>query len=368
MIMHFRGKPQGKTGLNMDASGRKGRLTRMAGVSMLGGAFMYTAVMPPMNMTMEGMVQGDLVPVAPMFRAQVTKTLATCYSTVKVDEPLAIINNFMLDEQYSSDYQSRQGSLRLEQINQNEGIAAAARDVDVAWQHHLAATATADKLRNLSRSYDELHEAGAIGVGARDAALADWMRATAEAAASRSVWQKAKLALEQARKGSAEKVDSLEKQIALLDQTRQRVSQQPLRSPAAGQVIGCSAKPNAVVEAGTPIYQVFDTDRAYVMVFADPDEAASLKVGMPAYIDIPGIGDTLPGHIAAMTMEAASLPEPLTRYFWQHDQWSQYRPIKITLDNLDTLKPELRQKLIFNAKVKARIPVSSWGEWLGVKA
>lgn len=366
--MHFRGKSPGKTGLNMDASGRKGRLTRMAGVSMLGGAFMYTAVVPPTNMYMEGMVQGDLVPVAPMFRAQVTQTLATCYGRVKADEPLAIVNNFMLDEQYSSDYQARQASLRLEQINQNEGIAAAARDVEVAWQHHLAASATAEKLRSLSRSYDELHAAQAIGAAARDAALADWMRASAEAAASRSAWLKAKLSLDQARKGSAEKVDSLEKQITLLDQTRQRVSQQSLRSPVAGQVIGCSARPNAVVEAGTPIYQVFDTDRAYVMVFADPDEAASLKEGMPAYVDIPGIGESLPGHIAAVTMEATSLPQPLTRYFWQHDQWSQYRPIKVSIDNLDKLKPELRQKLIFNAKVKARIPVSSWGEWLGVKA
>lgn len=358
--MHFRGKPQGN--IHIPGADKK-RLARLAAVPMLGGAFMYGAVAIPSGMHLEGMLQGDLVPVAPMFRAQINQPLAACYGKVKVDEPLAIVSNFMLDEQYSSDYQGRLSALNLEQINQNEGVAAAAREVQIAQQNYQAAAATAKKMQNLADSYDELYAARAIGMVARDNAQADSMRARAEAEAQRGAWQKAKFALDQLKKGGAEKIDSLEKQIALLEQTRQRVSRQALLSPAAGQVVDCAARPNAVVEAGTPIYQVFDTDRAYVMVFADPSEAADLSVGMAASVSIPGISEALPGHVAAVTLEATKLPEPLTRYFWQHNQWAQYRPVKITIDNLDKLKPELRDKLIFNSKVKASISVSSWGDW-----
>lgn len=364
--MHFRGKSQPKSTPGT-AAGKK-RWARIALAPLLGGTFLYAAVVPPANLRVEGLLHGDLIPVAPLYRAQITRQITSCYSKVKSGEPLVIVSNFMLDEQYSSDYQARLASLHLEQINQNEGAAAAAVEVRMARQNHLAAASAAEKARALSRAYDELHAARAIGQVARDAARSDAQRAAAEAAALREAWQKSQLNLAQAKKGSVEKVASLQQQLNLLEEARKRVSAQALLSPAAGQVLDCAAHPNAVVEAGTPIYRIFDIDRAYVMVFTDPSEIASLSVGMPAYIRIPGIAETLPGHIAALTPEAAKLPESLTRYFWQHDQWSQYRPVKIALDNLDKLDPALREKLIFDARVQVRIPVSSWGEWLWGKS
>lgn len=366
--MHFRGKPQPKATPGIVAAGKKRRWTRFALVPLLGGTFMYAVAVPPANLRVEGLLQGDLIPVAPLYRAQITQQLTSCYSKVKAGEPLVIVSNFMLDEQYASDYQIRMASMHLEEINQNEGAAAAAMEIQVARQNYEAAAASAEKAKALSQAYDELHEARAIGRIARDAARSDSLRAAAETAALREAWQKSQLNLAQIKKGSVEKIASLRQQLSLTEEARKRVSTQPLLSPASGQVLDCAAHPNAVVEAGTPIYRIFDINRAYVMVFTDPSEISRLSVGMPAYLTIPGISETLPGHIAALTPEAAKLPEALTRYFWQHNQWSQYRPVKIALDNLEKLDPALREKLIFDARVQVRIPVSSWGEWLWGKS
>jgi len=362
--MHFRGKSQTKPAPGTVAASKKRRWARIALAPLLGGTFMYAVAVPPANLRVEGLLQGDLIPVAPLYRAQITQQLTSCYSKVKAGEPLVIVSNFILDEQYASDYQTRMTSLHLEEINQNEGAAAADMEIRMARQNYQAAAASAEKTKALAQAYDELHEAGAIGRMARDAARSDSLRATAETAALRDAWKKSQLNLVQARKSSVEKIASLHQQLGLTEEARKRVSSQPLLSPAPGQVLDCAAHPNAVVEAGTPIYRIFDIDRAYVMVFTDPAEISRLSVGMPAYISIPGISENLPGHIAALTPEAAKLPESLTRYFWQHNQWSQYRPVKIALDDLEKLDPALREKLIFDARVQVRIPVSSWGEWL----
>lgn len=366
--MHFRGNPQSKSTPGAVAAGKKRRWARIALIPLLGGTFAYAVAVPPANVRVEGLLHGDLIPVAPLYRAQITQQITSCYSKVKAGEPLVIVSNFILDEQYASDYQTRQTSLHLERINQNEGAAAAAMEVQMARQNYQAAASSAEKTRALSQAYDELYDARAIGRMARDAARSDGQRAAAESAALREAWQKSQMSLAQIKKGSVEKVASLEQQLSLIEEARKRVSTQPLLAPASGQVLDCAAHPNAVVEAGTPIYRIFDVDRAYVMVFTDPAEISRLSVGMPAYISIPGISETLPGHIAALTPEAAKLPETLTRYFWQHNQWSQYRPVKIALDNLEKLDPALREQLIFDSRVQVRIPVSSWGEWLWGKS
>lgn len=363
--MHFRGNPQHKPGAPV--AGKKRRWAKMAMVPMFGGFFAYSVAVPPSNISVEGLMYGDLIPVAPMYRAQVTQPLANCYSKVKAGEPLAIVSNFLLDEQYSSEYQIRMEALRLEQINLKEGAASTASGVQAAKHSYQAAAAAEAKMKALAEAYDELYAARAIGRVASESARSDWIRASAETGALRESWQKSQLGLEQSRKGSTERINSLEKQLALIEATRKRVSVQPILSPASGQVLDCTAHPGAVVEAGTPIYRVFDTDRAYVMAFADQSGSSSLSVGMPVNVTVPGVSGSLPGHIAAVTPEATKLPEPLTRYFWQHTQWSQYRPIKITLDNLDALKPEVREKLVFNGKVQVSVPVSSWGDWFGKK-
>ncbi|MBZ0106443.1 MAG: HlyD family efflux transporter periplasmic adaptor subunit [Sulfuricella denitrificans] len=366
--MRFRVNPQQKSATNEATTGRKRRLAKITLALLLGGTVMYAIAVPPANVRVEGLLHGDLIPVSPLYRAQITQQLTHCYSKVKAGEPLVMVSNFILDEQYASDYQTRQTSLHLERINQNEGAAAAAMEVQMAQQSYRAAASSADKARALSQAYDELHDARAIGRVARDAARSDLQRANAESAALKEAWNRSRMNLAQIKKGSVEKVASLEQQLNLIDDARKRVSTQPILSPASGQVLDCTAFPNAVVEAGTPIYRIFDIDRAYVMVFTDPSEISSLSVGMPAYISIPGVSKTLPGHITALTPEASRLPESLTRYFWQHNQWSQYRPVKIALDNLAGLDPALREKLIYDARVQVRIPVSSWGEWLWGKS
>ncbi len=366
--MRFRGNPQQKSVSGEAATGRKRRLAKITLALLLGGTVLYAVAVPPANVRVEGLLHGDLIPVSPLYRAQITQQIATCYSTVKAGEPLVMVSNFILDEQYASDYQSRLTSLHLEQINQNEGAAAAAMEVQMAQQSYRAAASSAEKAKALSQAYDELHDARAIGRVARDAARSDWQRANAESAALNEAWKKSRMNLAQIQKGSVEKVASLEQQLSLIDDARKRVSTQPILSPASGQVLDCTASPNAVVEAGTPIYRIFDIDRAYVMVFTDPSEISSLSVGMPAYVSIPGVAETLPGRITALTPEASKLPDSLTRYFWQHTQWSQYRPVRIALDNLESLDPAVREKLIFDARVQVRIPVSSWGEWLWGKS
>ncbi len=362
--MHFRGKPQQKTVSGEKAAGSKRRWTKITLALLIGGTITYAIAVPPANVRVEGLLHGDLIPVSPLYRAQITQQITTCFSKVKAGDPLVIVSNFILDEQYASDYQNRLTSLHLEQINQDEGAAVAASEVQMARQNYQAAAASAEKAKALSEAYDELHDARAIGRVARDAARSDWQRTIAESAALREAWQKSQLNLTQIKKGSLEKIASLEQQLSLIDDARKRVSTQPILSPVSGQVLDCTARPNAVIEAGTPIYRIFDIDRAYVMVFTDPSEISSLSVGMPAYVSIPGISETLPGRIAALTPEASKLPESLTRYFWQHNQWSQYRPVKIALDNMEKLDPAVREKLIFDARVQVRIPVSSWGEWL----
>lgn len=191
--MHFRGNPQQKTAQEEKTTAGRRRWTKFTLALLIGGTITYALAVPPANVRVEGLLHGDLIPVAPLYRAQITQPLTTCFSKVKAGEPLVIVSNFILEEQYSSDYQNRLTSLHLEQINQDEGAAAAASEVQVARQNYQAAASLAEKAKSLSLAYDELHSARAIGRVARDAARSDWLRASAESAAQREAWKKSRL-------------------------------------------------------------------------------------------------------------------------------------------------------------------------------
>jgi HlyD family secretion protein len=352
--MQFRGQVQAKPAAA--ASGKRKRITRLGLLALGVTAAAYAALAPRSHLQADGLINGDIIPVGPLFRAQITQPLVACHSMVKAGQPLAMVNNFLLEEEYVEGYQAREQALKLERVTQQEGVGMAVKDAEAARQSYQAARINAQKLAAVADSYNELYLAGAIGRVARDSARLDEQQAESAAASLEQAWHRAEINVREVRKDSNVKIDSLGEQLTQVEQTQRRVSTQPLVSPASGQLLDCDARPNQVVDAGTPVFHLFDPDRAYVMAFVDPADAANLAIGDRARIDVPGFAKPLAGHVLAVTLEAGTLPEPLTRYFWQHNQWAQYRPVKIGLDDV---KPDVREKLTFGARVGVDIALPS---------
>ena len=138
----------------------------------------------------------------------------------------------------------------------------------------------------------------------------------------------------------------------------QRVSSEPLKAPVGGYIVNCTDRPENVIEPSTPLFDIFDPQRAYVLAYFDPRAMAKVPVGQPVEVMVAGLSPTLAGHVVRIYPTLVKLPEELTRFFWQHVQWSEYRPVRIALDGID---PQVREQLYYGAQTRVRVRIRrSW--------
>jgi multidrug resistance efflux pump len=316
------------------------------------GVILYFALPWYFNFTAQGVVDGDLIPVGPIFRSRIEQTLVQCNDMVGEGQHLAVVTNFLLEGQYTTAYQKAVEDLRTDQISQSEGPAQARIAEASARQAYLSSVYDARKLEITKNAYEQTYRQGAIGQVAYEGARAAWQAAVAESDGLRDVWSQAQERTRRVQAESAQRVSADSKSVAQLEGLMGQVRTHVLSAPVQGQVVECAAQPQAIVEAGTPIYKIFAPGRAYVLAFFGPSAVTSLHVGDAASVSIAGISGEREGKIAAIYPTLSKLPDQLTRYFWQRQQWSEYRPVKIALVQTD---PDFQRQLTYDAQVQVRI-------------
>lgn len=324
----------------------------------------YLIVPLYLNFSADGVVEGDLVPVAPLFRARIDRSIVECGQQVHAGQALAVVTNFMLEGQYEQNYQKATDDLRTQLITQNEGLTGARIDEATAREKYLSSTFATRRLETLKNAYRQTYEQGAIGRATYDSAVADWEAAKAETDALHDIWAQAQEHTRRIEAENAQRVAGYANQVALIGGLRNQVGSQVLAAPVGGRVVECTAQPQAIVEAGAPIYKIFATDRAYVLAFFSPNTVSHLHVGQIAQVSISGLRARATGKIVDIYPNVAKLPDQLTKYFWQHEQWSQYRPVKILLSQTPA---DVRLQLTYDTQAHIEIKRHSlpWRTALG---
>lgn len=315
------------------------------------GAVAYFWLPRYYTLSADGIVEGALVPITPLFESRIDSTLVQCADNVHKGQPIAVVTNFLLEGDYAQNTERAVENLNTEQIAEVQGLSEAEIAVQTAQEAYEASVYNARKLETAKNAYQQTYEQGAIGKIAYQTALAQWQAAQAQSQSLRAVWNQSKVRVGRIRADNAAHVASSSNQVALLQGLQNQVRTQTLTTPVSGQVVECTAQPQAVVAAGAPLYKIFASDRAFVLAFFDPKDAASIHIGQQVWVSLPGVRKALPAHVVALYPSVSRLPDELIRYFWQHEQWSEYRPVKIAFDRPSRVQSELA----YDAQVRVEI-------------
>lgn len=302
----------------------------------------------------DGLVQGDLVPVSPLYRARIDQLLVHCDDHVTKGQTVAVVSNFLVQTDFQRQYLESQQELALSKVSLDERVSAAKTNAAALKDKFDAATFDAQRTHDAYKSYDQAYKQGAIPQVEWQAKYTEWQTAEANARAARGDWQRAEqdisriTAAENARIASSQQLSDSAQAMA------NRVSSESLTAPVSGYVVNCVSRPQNVVEPSQPIYNIFEPNRAYVLAYFPPDSLNNVHLNQTVDVSIAGLPHAVPGRVVSIYPDLTKLPTQLTRFFWQHVQWNEYRPVRIALDRLSATD---RQNLYYNAQVHVSIKV-----------
>lgn len=300
----------------------------------------------------DGLVQGDLVPVSPLFRARVDKLLVHCDDKVTQGQTVAVVSNFLVQSDYQHQYLQSQQQVELSRVALDERVSAAKTNADSLKAKYEAAQLDVDRTHNAFLSYDQAYKQGAIAKVDWQGKLTEWQTAQANARSALSDWQLAQqevghiAAAENARIAASQQLSDSAQAMA------QQVSSEPLVAPVSGYIVHCTQRPMNVIEPATPLFNIFEPNRAYVLAYFSPSAVSKIHLNQTVDMNIAGINKTVPGRVSAIYPDLTALPTQLTRFFWQHVQWNEYRPVRIELDKLPAKD---RQELYFDAQAQVSV-------------
>ncbi len=305
----------------------------------------------------DALVQGELVPVTPIYRAKLARLLVKCNDQVKPRQTLAIVSNFLVQADYDEQYAEAKERLVLARIALDEGVSQARALEEAAHQKYLAAQLDADRKGSLFAAYDHSYRAGAVGRVEWQSVRQEWLAAVATARGLRAGWRDAQERLKRVVIDERSRINANQENTNRIGALSQRVSAEPLKAPVGGIIVECNnLRPDNVIDPGTPLFDIFDPQRAYILAFFDPSAVDRLRVGQKAEITVKGIARTLDGRVIGIYPNLTKLPEQMTRFFWEHVQWSEYRPVRIAFTNL----PEsVREQLGYDSQSRVRIQIRS---------
>jgi membrane fusion protein (multidrug efflux system) len=304
----------------------------------------------------DALVEGNLVPVTPIYRARIDRLLVQCSDRVHAGQKLAMISNFIVQAQYEEQYQASVAQLNLSQIALDQGVDAARTEADADREKYNSAKATTIRLRQTYEAYDRAFRSGGIGRVELDNRREDWQAALALEASERETWQHAvehvkRVDADNRTKLTSDRVAS-ERQQSLVTRT----GGEAILAPVGGYIVNCTDRPDNVVNPGTALFDIFEPDRAYVIAYFDPTSISRVRIGQSVEVNVAGLTRSIDGRVAAVYPNLSKLPPELTRFFWQHVQWSEYRPVRIALDRVPH---DLRQQLYYDAQTRVRLRVRS---------
>jgi multidrug resistance efflux pump len=315
---------------------------------------LYIVVPTLFFVTADALVQGDLVPVTPLFRARVDRLYVHCDDRVRAGQRVALVSNYIVAANYDQQSQLSLASQSLSQIALDQGVAAARTAADAAEQRYDAAKEDADRLQEVFAGYDQAYKEGGIGRFEWESKRADWQAAVALANDERGIWQHAQEHVGRVQSESGAKLSAERAEVQRTDALAKRVSAESLTAPVSGFVMNCKLRPQDVVAAGAPIVEIFAPERAYVLAYFDPNAIGRAHIGGTVDVSVTGLSRPIEGRIESVYPNLAKLPPQLERFFWQHVQWSEYRPVRIALDRLP---PADRGQLYYDAQARVRIRI-----------
>jgi multidrug resistance efflux pump len=302
----------------------------------------------------DALVQGDLVPVTPIYRARIDRLFVNCDDHVRAGQNVAVVSNFIVQSDYQQQLQQAVAAENLSQIALDQGVSAAQTDAEAAEQKYLATNADAQRLAQVFSGYDTAYKAGAIGRFEWESKRADWQAAVALAASERELWQHALEHVTRVESDNNAKLASDRTAEARVQALATRVGAESLTAPVEGYIVDCKERPENVVDAGAPIFDIYSPNRAYVLAYFDPNAIGYARIGGDVEVDVTGLSKPLDGRIQNVYPDLDKLPPQLDRFFWQHVQWSEFRPVRIALDHVPASD---RAQLYFDAQARVKIRI-----------
>lgn len=305
-----------------------------------------------------GIVNGNLTPVGPIFLARVDQEMVSCDTLVHRDQPLVVVSNELLAGQYQQNRYNAEKAIALADNESTNGVIiarAAARSAQATAQ---AAVANYSRLAAVYVSTIKLAAVQAVGPVAVTVAHDQLLQAQSEAKAAVATAKQMEFQVIQLKVAAKAKKLTAQEQLKMQLSQQSSVYHHPLLAPVGGELLDCHVHLGEIVAAGNTLFKIFQPEKAYVTAFVPPTMVRHLRKHAIAYIDIPGIGE-IHASVTSIQPEITKLPKLLTRYFWEQPQWTQYRLVRITFDNLS---PSQRRHLLFGERVHVRIPLESWGK------
>jgi multidrug resistance efflux pump len=295
-----------------------------------------------------GIVAGELTAVAPIVQARLKRLFVSCLDHVVQGQRLAEFENEATVQAAAQQLQQ----LRLELTQARAEIDIADREAEAAHKLVEAQTALLQQLIVVLKAQDELVKKQNVAALIWEKAKADVVRADAEARAAEFVYETKRADQKKAELAA----ELLQQRIDSFVNSPELTGNFYLTAPKDGVVTECSARPGEVIAVKTPIFQIFNPDDSYAVVFFDPNDIGKLVPGQPFTVKIGGIGEPVTARIAGRYPELSALPNSLTRYFWQQEKWSQYAPVRL---DFDRLSPAEKSRLLAWAQLSA----SRWEGW-----
>jgi multidrug resistance efflux pump len=295
-----------------------------------------------------GIVSGELTAVAPIVQARLQRLLVNCLDRVVRGQHLAEFDNEATVEGAAQQLQQLQ--LQLTQARAEIDIAEA--QAQAALKLVDAQVALFQQLKAVLKAQDELVQKQYVAALVWEKTKADVARAEAETRAAEFVYETKKADQKKAELAAA----VLQQRIDSFKNSPELTGHFFLTAPKDGIVTECAARPGEVIAAKTPIFQIFNPDDSYAVVFFDPNDVAKLAFGQRFTLSVGGIEGPVTARLTGFYPELSALPSSLTRYFWQQEKWSQYAPVRL---DFDRLSPAQTSKVFAWAQLSA----SRWQGW-----
>jgi HlyD family secretion protein len=296
----------------------------------------------------EGIVAGELTAIAPIVQARLQHLFVQCLDRVVAGQRLAEFDNEATVQ--AAAQQLHQLQLQLTQARAQIDIAD--RQAEAARKLVDAQAALFDQLVAVFKAEDELLKKQHVAALLWEKAKSDVARADAERHAAEFVYETKRADQKKAELDA----EVLQKRVDSFINSPELNGHFYLTAPKDGIVTGCVAHPGEVIAAKAPIFQLFNPDDVFAIVFFDPSDLSDLSPGASFTVSIGGIDEAVTARVAGFYPELAALPRSLTRYFWQQEKWSQYAPVRLDFDGLSATQ----KTKVF---AWARLSASRWQGW-----
>lgn len=300
----------------------------------------------------DAVVKGDLIPVTPVYRVRLEKMLVNCTGSVRAGQPVAMVSNFLLQADYQRQYLESQQQSQLAGIALDQNVATARENAESLHQKYIAATIDSQRLQQEFASYDRAYREGAVPRVTWEAKKTELQGSQAVVSGALSDWKRAESFVSQVATAQQSRVSSAQAMQQQSQAVANRVGSETLRAPVGGDIVDCVDRPQNVIEAGTSLFDIFPHNKAYVVAYFNPDTVAKVHIGDRADVSITGLSRSVEGRVSWIYPNLEALPAELTRFFWQHEQFQQFRPVKIELSGLPARE---RDQLYYNAQARVSI-------------